>query len=77
MVLDLLVFWRNQLEQSTSCVSTIFILNKKGIIWGFPRMRRYIYQSIKKSLAFHAHDGMITLSIILRVKTNEPNASNR
>ncbi|WP_345870859.1 hypothetical protein, partial [Shewanella algae] len=35
MVLDLVVFWRNQLDQSTPCVSTK--LNKKGIIWGFPR----------------------------------------
>ncbi|MGI2856470.1 hypothetical protein ACRTDR_20170, partial [Shewanella algae] len=36
MVLDLVVFWRNQLDQSTPCVSTE--LNKKGIIWGFPRL---------------------------------------
>ncbi|MBO2675703.1 hypothetical protein I6M53_13710 [Shewanella algae] len=37
MVLDLVVFWRNQLDQSTPCVSTE--LNKKGIIWGFPSVR--------------------------------------
>ncbi|MGI2856161.1 hypothetical protein ACRTDR_18525, partial [Shewanella algae] len=39
MVLDLVVFWRNQLDQSTPCVSTE--LNKKGIIWGFPSLGLY------------------------------------
>lgn len=36
-------FWRNQLDQSTPCVSTE--LNKKGIIWGFPRCKRYAAKS--------------------------------
>nr|WP_237158600.1 transposase [Shewanella khirikhana] len=38
MVLELVVFWRNQLEQSTPYVSTK--LNKKGNIWGFPSWER-------------------------------------
>ncbi|MGI2856559.1 hypothetical protein ACRTDR_20760, partial [Shewanella algae] len=46
MVLDLVVFWRNQLDQSTPCVSTE--LNKKGIIWGFPRIRRYVRHQEKE-----------------------------
>ncbi|MGI2856562.1 helix-turn-helix domain-containing protein, partial [Shewanella algae] len=48
MVLDLVVFWRNQLDQSTPCVSTE--LNKKGIIWGFPRREGFSYREIGKRL---------------------------